>query len=85
MRNFIIGGLVAATALTLGAQSADAGRSYRAQRASDCKPYNGPFGFYGNIWCDPSEASYMRNLGSAWPQKTPASLRNPKRDSNYEW
>ncbi len=81
MRTFIVGALVAATALTLGVQSAEAGRAYRAQRASDCKPYNGPFGFYGNIWCQPNDASYLRNLGAQWPQKTPANLRYPKPNS----
>ena len=48
-------------------------------------PTNGPFGFYGNIWCQPNEASYMRNLSGGWPQNTPKSLRYPKPSSNYEW
>jgi hypothetical protein len=86
MRGLFASAMIVGLALTLGAQSAEAGRSYRQYRSSgDCKPYNGPFGFYGNIWCDPGEASYMRNLGAQWPQKTPASLRYPKRSSNYEW
>ena len=85
MRRFLACALIAAATLTLGAQTADAGRSYRAPRASDCKPYNGPFGFYGNIWCDPGEASYLRNLGAQWPQKVPKSLRQPKYSSNYDW
>lgn len=56
-------------------------KQYRPQR--DCTPYNGPFGFYGNIWCQPpNEQSYMRNLGSRWPMETPPSLRNPKPPSN---
>jgi hypothetical protein len=85
MRRLLASALVVGLALTAGVQSAEAGRPYRQYRAgSDCKPYNGPFGFYGNIWCDPGEASYMRNLGAQWPQKTPASLRYPKR-SSYEW
>jgi hypothetical protein len=54
-------------------------------RQRDCVPYNGPFGFYGNIWCQPNEASYMRNLGASWPQKTPAALKKVKPSSNYEW
>jgi len=58
----------------------------RPRRQRDCTPYNGPFGFYGNIWCQPpSEASYMRNLGASWPEKTPPALKNPKPSSNYEW
>jgi hypothetical protein len=58
--------------------------AYRRQR--DCTPTNGPYGFYGNIWCQPpSEASYMRNLGAQWPMQTPPSLRYPKPSSNYEW
>jgi hypothetical protein len=49
----------------------------RADR--DCTPTNGPFGFYGNIWCQPpNEQSYLRNLGSRWPMETPPSLKNPK-------
>lgn len=55
------------------------------RRQSDCVPTNGPFGFYGNIWCQPSEASYLRNLSAGWPQNTPPSLRYPKPSSNYEW
>lgn len=56
-------------------------RQQRAQR--DCTPYNGPFGFYGNVWCQPpNEQSYMRNLGSRWPQETPPSLRYPKPQQN---
>ena len=48
-----------------------------AQR--DCTPYNGPFGFYGNIWCQPpNDASYLRNLGAPWPMETPpAQYRKP--------
>jgi hypothetical protein len=45
----------------------------------DCTPTNGPFGFYGNLWCQPpNEQSYLRNLGSRWPMETPPSLKNPK-------
>jgi hypothetical protein len=86
MRALIASALVAGIAMAAGVQSAEAGRSYRQYSSGgDCKPYNGPFGFYGNIWCNPSEGSYMRNLGAQWPQKTPASLRYPKRSSNYDW
>jgi hypothetical protein len=85
MRNFIVGALLIGTALIAGGQSAEAGRSYRADRGGDCVPTNGPYGFYGNLWCEPSEASYMRNLGAQWPQKTPKKLRYPKPSSNYEW
>ena len=60
-------------------------RQYRSQR--DCTPYNGPFGFYGNVWCQPpNEQSYLRNLGSRWPMETPPSLRYPKpRSNNPDW
>ena len=86
MRNFVLSALLIGTALVAGALSAEAGRSsYRAYRGSDCVPTNGPFGFYGNIWCQPGEASYMRNLSSGWPQNTPKKLRYPKPSSNYEW
>jgi hypothetical protein len=60
----------------------------RQERAGrDCTPYNGPYGFYGNIWCQPpSEQSYLRNLGSRWPLETPPSLRNPKpHDTGSDW
>jgi hypothetical protein len=60
-------------------------RQYRSQR--DCTPYNGPFGFYGNVWCQPpNEQSYMRNLGSRWNMETPQSLRYPKpRSNSSDW
>jgi hypothetical protein len=53
----------------------------------DCTPYNGPFGFYGNIWCQPpNDASYMRNLGASWPMNTPANLKQPKpRSTGSDW
>ncbi len=53
----------------------------------DCTPYNGPFGFYGNVWCQPpNEMSYMRNLGSRWPMETPPSLKKRKpADQNSDW
>jgi hypothetical protein len=53
----------------------------------DCTPYNGPFGFYGNVWCQPpNEMSYMRNLGSRWPMETPPSLRKAKpQDNSTDW
>jgi len=51
----------------------------KSRRGRDCTPYNGPYGFYGNIWCQPpNDDSYLRNLGASWPQKTPANLRNAK-------
>ena len=58
---------------------------YRPQR--DCTPTNGPWGFYGNLWCQPAnEASYMRNLGAGWPMATPPSLRAPKpRSNSTDW
>ena len=59
----------------------------RQRQGRDCTPYNGPFGFYGNIWCQPpSETSYLRNLSSPWPMNTPPSLKK-KRPANggTEW
>jgi hypothetical protein len=60
-------------------------RQYRSQR--DCTPYNGPFGFYGNVWCQPpNEQSYLRNLGSRWPMESPPSLKYPKpANSSTDW
>jgi len=92
-------GLAAATLLSASSQAAvlapgpaaphgDVVRlQYKQQSAGrDCTPYNGPFGFYGNIWCQPpSEQSYMRNLGSRWNMETPPSLRKPKRDTSTDW
>jgi hypothetical protein len=58
----------------------------RGRNVRDCVPYNGPFGFYGNIWCQPpNKESYLRNLGAQWPMETPPSLRNPKPSSNTDW
>jgi hypothetical protein len=51
----------------------------RRRRPRDCTPYNGPYGFYGNIWCQPpNQASYLRNLGASWPMKTPPALETTK-------
>jgi hypothetical protein len=60
-------------------------KQYRPAR--DCTPTNGPFGFYGNIWCQPTnEASYLRNLGASWPMNTPPSLRRQKpSNGNTGW
>jgi hypothetical protein len=85
MRTILASALIAALALAGGAQSAEAGRAYRQPRSSDCVPTNGPFGFYGNLWCKPTEEQYLRNLSAQWPMETPRSLRNPKPSSNYTW
>jgi hypothetical protein len=85
MRLLIIATLAIAILPVSGIQPAEAGRGYREKRPRDCVPTNGQFGFYGNIWCQPNEASYLRNLASGWPQNTPPSLRYPKRSSNFEW
>lgn len=93
--------LVAAAAAATSAMAVPANLSATAKRAGavvtvadnqrrgrprDCVPTNGPFGFYGNIWCEPpSRDQYVRNLGAGWPMKTPPSLRDPKPSSNYEW
>ena len=67
----LIDGVPAGNVVTVGDRQERTGR--------DCTPYNGPFGFYGNVWCQPpNEQSYMRNLGSRWPMETPPSLKNPK-------
>jgi hypothetical protein len=51
----------------------------RQRPVRDCTPTNGPFGFYGNIWCQPpNEASYLRNLGASWPMNTPPALKTAK-------
>lgn len=86
MRGVIASALVVGIALTAGVQSAEAGR-YRQYRngGSDCTPTNGPFGFYGNLWCKPTEDQYLRNLAAQWPQETPRSLRYPKRSSGGTW
>jgi len=61
----------------------------RGRRPSvrDCTPYNGPFGFYGNIWCQPpNDASYLRNLGADWPMETPPNLRTVKpHETGSDW
>jgi hypothetical protein len=86
MRILFAGAAIAAVALLSFSAPADAGRGYRnAPPRGGCQPYNGPFGFYGNIWCQPTESQYLRNLGAQWPQPTPRSLRNPKPSSNYTW
>lgn len=55
-------------------------------RTRDCTPTNGPFGFYGNLWCQPAnEASYLRNLGSSWPMPTPPSLRVRRPAGGTDW
>jgi hypothetical protein len=61
------------------------GRRYA--RARDCTPTNGPYGFYGNLWCQPAnDASYMRNLGTSWPMNTPPSFRQPRtRSTGTDW
>lgn len=61
--------------------------SRRQRPVRDCTPTNGPFGFYGNIWCQPAnERSYLRNLGASWPMNTPPSLRTAKpHDTGSDW
>jgi hypothetical protein len=86
MRALVVAALLAGAILPLaGTQSAEAGRSYhRGYRSTvDCTPTNGPYGFYGNLWCDPGPSSYLRNLSAQWPQPVPPSLRYPKPYSNY--
>ncbi len=88
MRRLIASALLLAVTLPLGVTSAEAGGRDRSnyRRERDCTPYNGPFGFYGNIWCNPGEERYMRNLGAQWPQPVPPSLRYPKAASaSTDW
>ncbi len=59
-------------------------RYYRPQR--DCTPTNGPWGFYGNLWCQPAnDASYLRNLGAGWPMTTPPNLRARRPSLGTDW
>jgi len=50
--------LGACAALVAQAPLAEAGsarkhvRDHAEARRDDCRPYNGPFGYYGNPWCD---------------------------------
>jgi len=57
------------------AQSVDGVIAVKSGRYArrDCTPVNGPYGFYGNIFCRPNEQEYLRNLGSRWPQQAPRS------------
>jgi len=59
------------------AQSADGIISVRSGRYArkNCTPVNGPYGFYGNIFCRPTGQEYLRNLGSNWPQQDPGPYR----------
>ncbi|MGI9404686.1 MAG: hypothetical protein ACR2OF_09310 [Hyphomicrobium sp.] len=58
-------------------QSADGIIAVRSGRYArkNCTPVNGPYGFYGSIFCRPNDQEYMRNLGSNWPQKEPRYYR----------
>jgi hypothetical protein len=42
-------------AIICGASAADAGSVHHHAPIKNCKRYNGPWGFYGNIWCTPAE------------------------------
>jgi hypothetical protein len=60
------------------------GRQYRPQR--DCTPTNGPWGFYGNLWCQPTnDAYYLRNLGAGWPMQTPPGLKAKRAQRGTDW
>jgi hypothetical protein len=92
---FILAGALPALAVPVSAAphasriAAPDGAIVKVQQSGrDCTPTNGPFGFYGNIWCQPpNEQSYLRNLGSRWPMETPPSLRKPKpqRGNPTDW
>lgn len=67
----------------LSARASDVVVSVGARRrrppVRDCTPTNGPFGFYGNLWCQPpNDDSYLRNLSAGWPMNTPPNLRTAK-------
>jgi len=57
------------------AQSVDGVIAVKSGRYArkDCTPFNGPYGFYGNFFCRPTEQEYLRNVGSRWPQQDPRS------------
>src|SRR3990170_2130367 len=75
MRHFIASALLIGAAMPAGIPAARAASfphsaartsdvvidvQARQRQGRDCTPYNGPFGFYGNIWCQPtSESSYL--------------------------
>jgi hypothetical protein len=53
----LVAAVAAAVALLATPIAADAGgkkprRDDRIQTYDDCRPYNGPHGYYGNPWCD---------------------------------
>ena len=59
-------------------------RYYRPQR--DCTPTNGPWGYYGNLWCQPAnEASYLRNLGAGLTMPTLPALRAKRPSLGTDW
>lgn len=51
-----VAALVALAVLLPAASDAMAGKRVKRERDQvverDCTPYNGPFGYYGNPWCD---------------------------------
>jgi len=53
-------------------------RQYRPQR--DCTPYNGPFGFYGNVWCQPpneqSRTCATSDRGGLWKHRRRSGIRS---------
>jgi len=74
--------------LSVGSSDMRVAVGARRQRpVRDCTPTNGPYGFYGNIWCQPpNDASYLRNLGASWPMKTPPNLKKPvPHDTGSDW
>lgn len=45
-------GAIALASLPLDADAGERRVKREREVARDCKPYNGPFGYYGNPWCD---------------------------------
>ena len=59
LTKFLVAAVVGSAALFSGMGEADANakkqkRYYDRDRTEtrDCTPYNGPYGYYGNPWCD---------------------------------
>lgn len=57
MPKHLVAAVVGTLALVAAPLDADAGPDKRpvdrdAPAARDCTPFNGPYGYYGNPWCD---------------------------------
>ena len=68
---------------TLAVPAGDA-RVRREKRHDDCRPYNGPFGYYGNPWCD-GGFKYQEDFPEprgillwSWPDDRPRRYRDQR-------